>query len=162
MEKTKPYAINLSTVEEAFRRVKANKGAAGVDGQSINDFESELENNLYKVWNRMSSSSYMPPAVRTVSIPKKTGGERKLGVPTVGERVAQMVVKMYLEPLVETEFHRDSYGYRPDKSAHGAVRTARERCWEHDWVIDLDIKGFFDNLDHELVLRAVQKHTDTK
>jgi RNA-directed DNA polymerase len=142
--------------------VKANKGAAGIDEQSIADFERDLKNNLYKIWNRMSSGSYFPPPVRTVSIPKSGGGLRNLGIPTVGDRIAQMVVKLYLEPEVEGHFHPDSYGYRPGKSALDAVGQARERCWKYDYVIDLDIKGFFDNLDHSLIMRAVKKHTNSE
>ncbi len=131
-----------------------------MDGQSLEAFEKDLKGNLYKIWNRMSSGSYFPPPVRRVEIPKGQGGTRPLGIPTVGDRIAQMVVKMYLEPLVEPHFHPDSYGYRPGKSALDAVGTARERCWCQDWVIDLDIKGFFDNLDHDLLMRAVRHHTD--
>ena len=116
-----------------------------MDGESIEAFEKDLKNNLYKIWNRMSSGSYFPPPVRVVEIPKASGGLRPLGIPTVADRVAQMVVKMHLEPLVEPHFHADSYGYRPGKSALDAVATARERCWRSDWVIDLDIKGFFDS-----------------
>ncbi|MEK7210505.1 MAG: group II intron reverse transcriptase/maturase, partial [Candidatus Binatota bacterium] len=144
---------------EAYERVKANQGAAGVDSESIEVFEQDLKNNLYKIWNRMSSGTYFPPPVRTVAIPKKDGGERRLGIPTVADRVAQTVAKRYLEPLVEPSFHPDSYGYRPRKSALDAVGTTRQRCWRYAWVIDLDIRGFFDNLDHELVLRAVRKYT---
>ncbi len=163
MSKAKPFEISQMVVEEAFRRVKANKGAAGVDGESIADLEGELENNLYKIWNRMSSGTYMPPPVRSVEIPKDGGrGVRRLGVPTVADRVAQMVVKIYLEPEVEPIFHPDSYGYRPGKSALDAVAKTRERCWKSDWVIDLDIRGFFDNLDHELALKALKKHTSCK
>lgn len=160
MDKTKPYSISRKVVWEAYLRVKANDGAAGTDDESIADFEGDLKNNLYKIWNRMSSGTYFPPPVRIVSIPKSNGGERKLGIPTVGDRVAQMVVKLYLEPEVEPHFHRDSYGYRPAKSALDAVETARQRCWRNDWCIDLDIKGFFDNLDHSLIMRAVKKHTN--
>lgn len=149
-------------VWEAYLRVKANKGAAGVDDVSISKFEGKLKGNLYKLWNRMSSGSYIPPAVKAVSIPKASGGERILGIPTVADRIAQMVVTMYLEPLVEPVFHADSYGYRPGKSALDAVATARQRCWKSNWVIDLDIKGFFDNLDHQLMIRAVRKHTECK
>lgn len=123
---------------------------------SIAEFERDLKNNLYKIWNRMSSGTYFPPPVRTVLIPKSNGGVRALGIPTVGDRVAQTVVKIYLEPLVEPTFHPDSYGYRPRKSAHDAVETARQRCWRYNWVIDLDIKGFFDNLDHPLVIIYVR------
>jgi RNA-directed DNA polymerase len=162
LDKTKPFDISKHVVWEAYLRVKANKGAAGIDEQSIADFERDLKNNLYKIWNRMSSGSYFPPPVRTVSIPKSGGGLRKLGIPTVGDRIAQMVVKLYLEPEVEGHFHPDSYGYRPGKSALDAVGQARERCWKYDYVIDLDIKGFFDNLDHSLIMRAVKKHTNSE
>ncbi len=160
MTKAKPYAISKRVVWDAYKRVKANHGAAGVDKQSLGDFEEDLKNNLYKIWNRMSSGSYFPPPVRVVEIPKGGGGIRPLGVPTVADRVAQMVAKMYLEPLVEPHFHPDSYGYRPGKSALDAVGVTRKRCWRKDWIIDLDIKGFFDNLNHELVMRAVRHHTD--
>jgi group II intron reverse transcriptase/maturase len=132
-----------------------------VDGESLAAFEKDLKGNLYKVWNRMSSGSYFPPPVRLVEIPKDNGGKRPLGIPTVGDRVAQTVVKMVLEPLVEPKFHPDSYGYRPGKSALDAVRMARQRCWRADWVIDLDIKGFFDSISHDLVERAVAHHTDS-
>jgi RNA-directed DNA polymerase len=161
MAEDKPYTISKQVVWEAYQKVKANKGAAGVDGQSIEAFETDLKNNLYKIWNRMSSGSYFPPPVRLVEIPKATGGLRPLGIPTVADRVAQMVVKMHLEPIVEPCFHDDSYGYRPGKSALDAVATARQRCWRSDWVIDLDIKCFFDNLDHDLVMKAVRHHDKT-
>jgi len=161
VSKPKPYVISKEVVWEAYRKVKANKGAAGIDGESIAEFERDLKGNLYKLWNRMSSGSYFPPPVRMVEIPKPGGqGVRVLGVPTVADRIAQTVVKMYLEPKVEPIFHPDSYGYRPGRSALDAVATCRERCWRADWVIDLDIKAFFDTLDHELVMRAVWKHTD--
>ncbi len=162
MSKAKPYSISKRVVFEAYKRVKANKGAAGVDEESITDFEINLKGNLYRIWNRMSSGSYFPPPVRAVDIGKKDGGQRRLGVPTVSDRIAQMVAKMYFEPEVECYFHPDSYGYRPKKSAIEAVGVARQRCWRYDWVLDLDIKGFFDNIDHELMLRAVRKHTDCK
>ena len=155
----KPFDISKQVVWEAYKRVKANKGAAGVDDESIEVFEKNLKNNLYKIWNRMSSGTYFPPPVRSVAIPKKDGGERRLGIPTVSDRIAQTVVKMYLEPMVEPHFHPDSYGYRPRKSALDAVGAARQRCWRYDWIIDLDIRGFFDNLDHALILRAVGKYT---
>ena len=144
---------------EAFKRVKANKGAAGVDDESILEFERDLKNNLYKIWNRMSSGSYFPPPVKTVEIPKADGKKRRLGIPTVSDRIAQMVAKIYLEPTIEPHFHPDSYGYRPGKSAIQALEVARKRCWKYDWLIDIDIKGFFDNIDHELMMRAVKKHT---
>lgn len=147
---------------DAFRRVKANRGTAGVDGETIKEFEGSLKSNLYKLWNRMSSGSYFPPPVRVAEIPKESGGKRFLGIPTVADRIAQMVVKTYLEPQIEPRFHADSYGYRPGKSALEAVGVARQRCMRQAWVLDLDIKGFFDNLDHELMMRAVRKHTDSK
>ena len=161
-EQAKSFCISKRVVWEAYKRVKANKGAFGVDSESIEGFEQDLKNNLYKIWNRLSSGAYFPPAVRAVGIPKKDGGERRLGIPTVADRVAQAVVKAYLEPLVEPVFHPDSYGYRPKKSAHDAVEAARQRCWRYDWVIDLDIRGLFDNLDHSLVLRAVRKYTQCR
>lgn len=160
MSKAKPYDISKQVVWEAYKRVKANRGAAGVDGESLATFEKDLKGNLYKIWNRMSSGSYFPPPVRLAEIPKGNGGMRPLGIPTVADRIAQTVAKMYLELIVEPKFHADSYGYRPGKSALDAVATARKRCWRADWVIDLDIVGFFDNLDHNLVMRAVRHHTD--
>ena len=144
MSEAKPFCISKQEVWEAYKRVKANQGAAGVDEQSIADFERNLKGNLYKIWNRMSSGSYLPPPVRTVKIPKANGGERKLGIPTVSDRIAQMVVKSRLEPAVDPLFHPDSYGYRPGKSALDAVGQARQRCWRYDWIVDLDIKGFLD------------------
>ena len=150
MDRAKPFDIPKREVWEAYKRVKANQGAAGVDGQTIEDFEVDLGNNLYKLWNRMSSGSYFPVPVRRVDIPKSDGKTRPLGIPTVVDRIAQMVVKRYLEPLVEPVFHRDSYGYRPGKSALEAVGAARQRCWRRDWVLDLDIKGFFDSIDWTL------------
>jgi RNA-directed DNA polymerase len=154
----KSFVISKRLVWEAWLRVKANKGAAGVDEQSIQDFEANLAGNLYKLWNRLSSGSYMPPPVRAVEIPKRSGGTRVLGVPTVADRVAQTVVRLVLEPGVEPRFHSDSYGYRPGRSALDAVGRCRERCWRDDWVIDLDLRAFFDSLDHRLVLRAVAHH----
>ena len=158
MSEAKPYCISKWEVWEAYKRVKANHGAAGVDEQSIADFEMNLKGNLYKIWNRMSSGSYFPPPVRTVKIPKANGGERKLGIPTVSDRIAQQVVKSRLEPQVDSLFHPDSYGYRPGKSALDAVGQARQRCWRYDWILDLDIKGFFDNIPQDLLIRAVKKH----
>lgn len=160
MNKTKPYEISKHVVLEAFQRVKANGGATGVDNVSLEKFESKLKDNLYKIWNRMSSGSYLPPPVKAVEIPKKSGGTRILGVPTVADRVAQMVVKIHFEPQVEPYFHPDSYGYRPGKSAADALAVTRKRCWKYDWVLEFDIKGLFDNIDHELLMRAVRKHTD--
>jgi RNA-directed DNA polymerase len=154
----KPFNIDKKQVLEAFKAVKSNAGAAGVDGQTLEQFEADLKNNLYKIWNRMSSGSYFPPPVRAVSIPKKSGGERILGVPTVADRVAQMVVKQVIEPILDPVFLPDSYGYRPGKSALDAVGVTRERCWKYDWLLEFDIKGLFDNIDHELLLRAVRRH----
>jgi RNA-directed DNA polymerase len=162
MSEAKPFSISKQEVWEAYQKVKANHGAAGVDGQSIAEFETRVKDNLYRLWNRMSSGSYFPPPVRTVTIPKADGGERKLGIPTVSDRIAQMVVKSRLEPVVDPLFHPDSYGYRPGKSALEAVGQTRQRCWKLDWVIDLDIKGFFDNIDHDLLMRAVKKHAKEK
>jgi RNA-directed DNA polymerase len=160
MPEAKPYQIPKRLVWEAYQRVKANRGAAGIDGETLAAFDKDLKGNLYKIWNRMSSGSYFPPPVRLVEIPKANGGTRPLGIPTVADRVAQTVTMMVLEPRVEPQFHPDSYAYRPGRSALDAVGVARKRCWDADWVIDLDIKAFFDSLDHELVERAVVHHTD--
>lgn len=162
MKKAKPFEISKKVVWEAWKRVKANHGAAGVDEESIADFEKDLKDNLYKIWNRMSSGCYFPRGVRTVGIPKKDGRVRLLGIPTVADRVAQMVAKMYFEPVLEPNFHQDSYGYRLRKSAIQAVEVTRRRCWKYDWVLEFDIKGLFDNIDHDLLMRAVRKHTDCK
>jgi group II intron reverse transcriptase/maturase len=158
----KPFNIDRRLVYEAYKAVKSNRGAAGVDEQSIEQFEADLSGNLYKIWNRMSSGTYFPPPVRAVSIPKKSGGERILGVPTVADRVAQMVVKLVIEPILDPIFLADSYAYRPNKSALDAVGATRKRCWKYDWVLEFDIKGLFDNIDHELLLRAVRKHITCK
>ncbi|EHL30031.1 Putative reverse transcriptase [Legionella drancourtii LLAP12] len=162
MSETKSFIISKQLVVKAFRLIKANGGSAGVDQQSLADFELNLKDNLYKLWNRLSSGSYFPPPVRAVPIPKKTGGERILGVPTVADRIAQMVIKLIFEPCVEPHFLSDSYGYRPNKSALDAVGITRQRCWQYDWVVEFDIKGLFDNLDHSLLLKAVKKHTNEK
>jgi RNA-directed DNA polymerase len=162
-QQDKPFDISKWVVWEAFQRVKANKGSAGVDDQSIEEFERDRDKNLYRIWNRLSSGSYFPPPVKAVEIPKAGGrGVRVLGVPTVADRVAQTVVRMYLEPNVEPVFHPDSYGYRPRKSALDAVGACRQRCWRSDWVIDLDIRAFFDTVPHDLVLKAVAHHTDQR
>jgi group II intron reverse transcriptase/maturase len=155
---TKPYQISKQLVLEAYKRVKANKGSAGVDVQSLTDFEVNLKGNLYKLWNRLSSGSYHPPPVLRVEIPKTGGGVRPLGIPTVTDRIAQMVVKLQIEPELERHFHPGSYGYRPEKSAHQALRSAKERCNKRAWVLDIDIKGFFDAIDHDLLMRAVKRH----
>jgi RNA-directed DNA polymerase len=158
----KPFNIDKRSVYEAYKAVKSNRGAAGVDEQTIEQFEADLSGNLYKIWNRMSSGTYFPPPVRAVAMPKKSGGERILGVPTVADRVAQMVVKLVIEPILDPIFLADSYGYRPNKSALDAVGATRERCWKYQWVLEFDIKGLFDNIDHELLLRAVRKHVTCK
>lgn len=162
MKKTKQFDIPKQEFVKAYNLVRANAGAAGIDKQSLAGFGEDLQNNLYKLWNRMSSGSYFPPPVKAVPIPKKTGGERILGVPTVGDRICQMVVKMALEPEMERIFLADSYGYRPNKSALEAVGITRQRCWRYDWVLEFDIKGMFDNIPHELLMKAVKKHTNEK
>jgi RNA-directed DNA polymerase len=156
----KSFDISKQAVWDSYLKVKSNQGAAGVDQQSIAIFEEDLKNNLYKIWNRLSSGSYFPPPVLRVEIPKGDGQMRALGIPTVADRIAQTVVKNHIEPALETIFHADSYGYRPKRSAKQAVSLARQRCWKHDWVIDMDIKGFFDNIPHDLLMKAVSKHTE--
>ena len=158
----KPFNIPKQSVCEAYKKVKSNRGSAGVDEQTIEDFEINLKDNLYKIWNRMSSGSYFPPAVLRVEIPKSDGKIRPLGIPTVADRIAQMVIKQQLEPNLEKVFHKSSYGYRPKRSAIDAVGQARRNCWRNDWVLDLDIKGFFDNINHELMMKAVKLHTNDK
>lgn len=159
MQETKPYSISKRAVITAYEKVKANKGTYGVDEQSIEDFEKKLNNNLYKIWNRMSSGSYFPKPVKAVAIPKKNGGTRILGIPTVEDRIAQMVVKLYFEPSVEPIFYEDSYGYRPNKSAIQAIEVTRTRCWRKDWVLEFDIKGLFDNIRHDYLMEMVKRHT---
>lgn len=159
MKTIKSFDISKSLVWQAYKLVRANKGAAGVDAQSLGYFETNLGNNLYKIWNRISSGSYYPPAVKAVEIPKKDGGVRVLGVPTVSDRIAQMVAKLYLEPKLDPIFHKDSYGYRPRKSAHQALSITRQRCWNINWVLEFDIKGLFDNIDHKLLMKALKLHT---
>jgi RNA-directed DNA polymerase len=157
----KSFDISKWEVWEAWEKVKANKGAAGVDGCSVEEFEKDLKDNLYKIWNRMSSGSYFPPPVLAVEIPKSQGaGTRTLGVPTVADRVAQTVVARRLEKKVEPIFHPDSYGYRPGRSALQAVETCRKRCWRTMWVIDLDIQKFFDSVRWDLIVKAVEANTD--
>jgi len=143
--------------------VKENNGAAGIDDQSIEEFEKDLKNNLYKIWNRMSSGTYFPLPVRMALIPKSDNASvRAIGVATVADRIAQTVVKIYLEPKLEPYFHPDSYGYRPGKSALDAIGKARERCWRYDWILDLDIRKFFDTIDRKLLMRAILKHIKCK
>lgn len=160
MMETKPFNISKRAVMTAYEKVKANKGTYGVDEQSIEDFEKNLKNNLYKIWNRMSSGSYIPKPVRAVAIPKKGGGTRLLGIPTIEDRIAQTVVKLYFEPEVEPMFYEDSYGYRPNKSSIQALEITRKRCWRKDWVLEFDIKGLFDNIRHDILMKMVRKHTN--
>lgn len=159
----KPFEISKQEVWDAYVKVKGNKGAAGIDGCSVEDFESDLKGNLYKVWNRMSSGSYFPPPVKAVEIPKTHGGgTRVLGVPTVADRIAQTVVARRLEEKVEPIFHPDSYGYRPGRGALDAVGVCRRRCWKSDWVVDLDIRSFFDSVPWDLLVKAVAHHTEDR
>jgi len=158
MSEAKPFVISKRLVWEAYQRVKSNRGAAGVDRQSIKDFDRDRDRNLYRIWNRMSSGSYFPPPVKAVPIAKKSGGVRMLGVPTVSDRIAQTTVTLALEPVLEPVFHEDSYGYRRGKSAHDALAVTRKRCWRYDWVLEYDIRGLFDNIDHTLMLKALLHH----
>lgn len=158
MTSAKPYCIAKRIVWEAYQQVKANRGSAGIDDETIAMFEQNLSGNLYKLWNRMSSGSYFPPPVKQVEIPKATGGVRKLGVPTVSDRIAQTVVKLVIEPILDPIFHPDSYGYRPGRSAKQAVAITRTRCWRYDWVAEFDIKAAFDEIDHALLIKAVRTH----
>lgn len=158
MKSAKPFDIPKRIVWEAYKEVKANRGAAGIDGESIEAFEADLKDNLYKIWNRMSSGSYFPPPVKAVEIPKKSGGIRVLGVPTVSDRIAQTVVKKVLEPMLDPVFDDNSFGYRPGKSAHDAISITRRRCWRYDWVVEFDIKGLFDHIDHDLLMKALRHH----
>jgi RNA-directed DNA polymerase len=158
VDMTKPFSISKELVWQAYKQVKANKGVAGIDQESIDQFELNLKDNLYKIWNRMASGSYFPPPVKAVLIPKKSGGTRTLGVPTVSDRIAQTVAKSVLEPELEKVFHDDSYGYRPGKSAHDAIEVTRKRCWQYPWVVEFDIKELFDNIDHQLLMKALRKH----
>ena len=162
MDETKPFKISKQVVLEAFNKVKANRGSYGIDEQTIEEYEQNLKNNLYKLWNRMSSGTYFPKPVKAVAIPKKNGGKRILGIPTVEDRVAQMVAKMYLEPKVEPIFYEDSYGYRPNKSAIDAIEITRKRCWKYEWVLEFDVKGLFDNIRHDYLIKLVERHTKEK
>ena len=161
-EITKSFAVSKRMVYNSYLKVCAKDGSAGIDKETIEKFNQNLSKNLYKIWNRMASGSYLPPPVRTVLIPKKQGGLRPLGIPTVSDRIAQGVVKDYLEPQMETLFHNSSYGYRPGRSAHDALAQCQQNCITHSWVIDIDIKGFFDNISHELMMQLLQQHTQEK
>lgn len=162
MNVARPFEISKTQVWLAYQSVKANGGSAGVDQVEMEEFESSLKNNLYKIWSRMSSGTYFPPAVKAVPIPKKSGGVRILGIPTISDRIAQTVVKMVLEPLLDPIFDEDSYGYRPNRCAHDAIAITRRRCWRYDFVIEFDIKGLFDNIDHALLMKALKKHCNCK
>ena len=158
-EMTKSLPVSKRMVYDSYLKVSAKDGGAGIDKQSIEQFNENMSANLYKIWNRMTSGSYFPPPVRTVFIPKKQGGTRPLGIPTVSDRIAQGVVKDYLEPSLEPIFHSSSFGYRPGRSAHDAIKQCQDNCIKYAWVIDVDIKGFFDNINHELMLQLLQHHT---
>lgn len=160
--KPKSFTISKYWIMESYEKVKAKRGSGGIDGVSMAEFDKDMKNRLYKIWNQMSSGSYMPPAVKLVEIPKANGGKRPLGIPTISDRIAQGVVKAQLEGALEKIYHEDSYGFRPNKSAHDAIATARARCWRLDWVIDLDIKEFFDSIPHDLLMKAVEKHCNEK
>lgn len=162
MNSNKQFDISKQVIWLAYKKVKANRGSAGIDEVDFEAYEINLKDNLYKLWNRMSSGTYFPKPVKAVEIPKKAGGTRRLGIPTIDDRVAQMTAKLYIEPRIDPCFHQDSYGYRPGKSATDAVGKARERCWKYDFVIDLDIKGLFDNIDHELLMKAVRLHVNER
>jgi len=158
----RPYDIDKWKVYEAYKKVKANGGSSGIDGIEIEAYEANLKDNLYKLWNRMSSGSYFPKPVKLVEIPKANGDKRPLGIPTIEDRIAQMTAVQLMQPLVEPFFHEDSYGYRPNRSAHGAIAKAQERCWQYAWVLDMDISKFFDTIDHEMLMKAVEKHITEK
>ena len=158
MNAAKPFDIDKRLIYEAYKKVKSNRGSAGIDGISMEEFDKDLSNNLYRLWNRMSSGSYMPQSVKLVEIPKSNGGKRPLGIPTISDRIAQMAVVLSIMPSLDAIFHEDSYGYRPNKSAHDAIAKARERCFKYAWVLDMDISKFFDTIDHELLMKAVRIH----
>lgn len=162
MQGAKPYDIDKRKVYEAYKKVRANRGSAGIDGIEMETYEKNLKENLYKLWNRMSSGSYFPKSVKLVEIPKPNGGKRPLGIPTIEDRIAQMTAVLLIQPQVEPYFHEDSYGYRPNRSAHDAVAKAQERCWQYAWVLDMDISKFFDTIDHKLLMKAVEKHIKEK
>ncbi|MDR1116272.1 MAG: group II intron reverse transcriptase/maturase [Tannerella sp.] len=159
---TKPFTIDKHVIMNAWKRVRENRGSAGIDNVSIKGFEENPGGNLYKLWNRMSSGSYFPDAVKLVDIPKSSGGTRSLGIPTAGDRVAQMAVVLLIEPGMEQIFHSDSYGYRPNRGAHDAIAKARERCWRYDWLLDMDISKVFDTIDHDLLMKAIELHVQEK
>jgi group II intron reverse transcriptase/maturase len=158
MNAAKPFEIDKRLIYEAYKKVKSNRGSAGIDGVSMEEFDNDLSNNLYRLWNRMSSGSYMPKSVKLVEIPKPNGGKRPLGIPTISDRIAQMAVVLSIMPSLDSIFHEDSYGYRPNKCAHDAIAKARERCFKYAWVLDMDISKFFDTIDHELLMKAVRIH----
>lgn len=162
MQEAKPFNIDKSLIYEAFKKVKENRGSAGIDNESIKKFEERLSDRLYCLWNRMCSGSYMPKSVKLVEIPKSNGGKRPLGIPTVEDRIAQMAAVLVLTPRLDPIFHEDSYGYRPQRSAHHAIAKARERCWKQAWVLDMDISKFFDTIDHNLLMKAVERHVTEK
>ena len=161
-DKTKDLPITKKMVWDGYESVRRNRGGSGIDQMTLEELKADLEDQLYKLWNRMGSGSYFPPEVKRMLISKGGKGYRPLGIPTVLDRIAQSVVRAYIEPRLEAIFHEGSYGYRPGRSAHQALEKARKNCWQYEWVIDLDIKGFFDSIDHELLMKAVEKHVPEK
>jgi len=157
-QENKPFSISKQLIYTAWKEVRKNKGSAGIDGVSIKDYEQELSKHLYKLWNRMSSGTYFPQPVKLVEIPKKSGGKRPLGIPTVNDRIAQSVVVHYINERLDKEYHEDSYAYRSGRNAIAAIATARNRCWKYDWILDMDISKFFDTIDHDLLMLAVKRH----
>ena len=157
-EQTKSVPITRMMVWEAYKKVRSNKGSAGIDSITLDEFEKVRSKELYKIWNRLASGSYFPLNVKRVEIPKGGGKTRPLGIPTVSDRIAQQVIKAYIEPRLEAEFMNSSYGYRPNKSAHQAVKEVQKNVRKYSWVIDLDIQEFFENVNHELLYKAMQVH----
>ena len=162
LENKKPFNIEIELVLKAYKKAKSNKGAAGIDDQSFEEFDRNLNNNLYKLWNRMSSGSYFPPPVKAVEIPKRSGGKRTLGIPTVADRIAQTVVAELVAPNMEKYFHENSYGYQARKNALDAIEVTRKRCWKYDWLVEYDIKGLFDNINHTKLMKGVRGHEKEK
>jgi RNA-directed DNA polymerase len=158
MSQGKSFEIPKRLIWQSYHDVRKNRGAAGCDGQTITQFNENRDGNLYKIWNRLCSGTYFPPPVRAKRIPKDDGSERVLGIPTVSDRIAQGAIKIYAESILDQEFHQDSYGYRPGKSAHQAITRCFERCKRYNWVLEIDISGFFDNVRHDLIIKALECH----
>lgn len=162
MQEAKPFRIDKRVIFEAFKKIRSNGGSPGIDGIDLPAYEQHLSSNLYRLWNRMSSGSYMPQAVKLVEIPKSDGNKRPLGIPTIEDRIAQMAVVSEIEPLLDPYFHEDSFGYRPHRSAHDAIAKAERRCWKYAWVLDMDLSQFFDTIDHGLLMKALERHITTR